>query len=97
VKFEGKNRGGSRHRGEGVTRDISTVGIYVLTEACPPVDALLQIQVQLPSAPEGPGLQMRTSGRVVRQERIAGGEVHGGFGAFCKTFVFQNKKGDWVS
>ncbi|MBI3669120.1 MAG: PilZ domain-containing protein [Acidobacteria bacterium] len=97
MKFQWRNRGGSRHRGEGVTRDISTNGMYVLTDASPPVDAWLQIQVQFPPLAEGRGLQMRTSGHVIRRELIAGGETHRGFAAACKTFVLRHQRGDLVS
>ena len=78
--------------GEGVTRDLSTEGMYVLTETCPPLHAKVQIQVQFPPLAESRGLRMRTSGHVLRRELIAGAKVHGGFAAACKTFTLRNKE-----
>jgi len=83
--------------GEGVTRDLSTEGMYVLTETCPPLHAKVQIQVQFPPLTESRGLQMRTSGHVLRRELIAGAKVHGGFAAACKTFTLRNKGGDLLN
>ncbi len=97
AKFRWRNRGGSRHQGEGVTRDLCTEGMYILSETCPPLDAKLQIQVQFPPRGKGRGLQMRTSGSVVRRELIAEGEIRDGFAAVCKTFALRIEKGEVVN
>jgi hypothetical protein len=38
-----------RLRGEGVTRDISVFGAFILTPTCPPIDVPIQVEVVLPS------------------------------------------------
>ena len=39
---------GRPQSGQGVTRDINTFGVYVLTDALPPVGALVQMEIALP-------------------------------------------------
>ncbi len=94
VSFLWKNRGGSRHRGEGFTRDVCSGGVFVFTDTYPPLNAGLQIEVMFPSLEAGSALQMRAQGQVLRVEPIGEGEKRGGFAAVCKTFVLRNKKVD---
>lgn len=97
VKFQWTSRGGSRHQGEGVTWDLCTEGMFVLSETCPPLGARLEIQVQFPPRAKGRGLQMRTSGSVLRRELITEGEIRAGFAAVCKTFALRIEKGQVVN
>ena len=58
-------------RGEGYTRDISPSGLYVLTSDQLPSDAVVKLEVVLPSLRgrhSGPCLQ--TQGHVVRSEEV---------------------------
>ena len=48
---------GNPQSGQGVTRDINTFGVYVLTDALPPVGALVQMEVLLPKLTD-PGVGM---------------------------------------
>ena len=62
-------------RGKGHTRDISPVGVYVLTGDQLPSGALVKLEVDLPSLRgQRSGARLRTQGHVVRAEE-------GGFAA----------------
>ena len=63
---------GARHRrlqGEGITRDISVQGAFILTATMPPSDCPVQVDLLLPSLTEEKGM-MRITGkaRVIRVE-----------------------------
>ena len=64
---------GARHKrfqGEGVTRDISVQGAFILTETMPPPDCPVQVDLLLPSL-TGVMTTMRMTGktRIIRVER----------------------------
>jgi hypothetical protein len=74
---------GPRHRrfqGEGITRDVSVQGAFILTATVPPPDCPIQLDLLLPSV-GGFISTMRISGkaRVIRIEHPAGGEWVRGF------------------
>jgi hypothetical protein len=81
-----------RLHGEGLTRDISVAGAFVFTRTCPPVGALLELEIFL--APiHGSGVktvQIKTEAKVIRVEHGAGVE---GFAAVSKdlTLLFDSK------
>jgi hypothetical protein len=68
-----------RLKGEGVTRDISVLGAFILTPTCPPVAAPVQVEVLLRST-TGLKSVFRIEGeaRVVRIDHPSGS--HGGNG-----------------
>ena len=90
VNFSWRNPGGSHHRGQGFTRDISSDGTFVLTDTCPPPGVLIQIEVLFPAMEKDSVLKMRAQGEVLRVEAIAGGDTNRGFAAICKSFVLRN-------
>ena len=60
---------GKPQSGKGVTRDINTSGIYVLTDAMPPIGARLQMEIVLPKlADTSPGMHLQGEGIVLRCE-----------------------------
>lgn len=81
-----------RLHGEGLTRDISVAGAFVFTRTCPPVGAILELEIFL--APiHGSGIrtvQIKTEARVIRVEHSDGA---GGFAAVSKdlTLLFDRK------
>jgi hypothetical protein len=63
---------GARHRrfqGEGITRDISVQGAFIMTASMPPPDCPVQVDLLLPSLTGAQGM-MRITGkaRVIRVE-----------------------------
>jgi hypothetical protein len=69
--------------GQGVTRDINTFGVYVLTHVSPPVGALVQMEIVLPKLTvPGSGMHLQGEGVVLRVEPPdvkSGGAAVGGF------------------
>lgn len=62
---------GSIRVGEGVTRGISDRAVLVITKACPPVKALIQMTITLPgSENKGRGITLHGEGTVVHVGRV---------------------------
>ena len=58
---------GRPKNGRGVTRDINTSGVFIETDALPPVGARVQIEIVLPKlADSGPGMHLQGEGLVLR-------------------------------
>jgi hypothetical protein len=76
-----------RLQGEGITRDISVFGAFIVTPTCPPVDVPIQVEVVLPSL-TGPKPVIRVSGeaRVLRVEHSSKGERENGFAVVSEDF-----------
>ena len=67
--FIWSSQNGRLQSAQGVTRDINTLGTYVLSEVLPPVGALVQLEVVLPKMEDaGPGMHLHGEGRVLRCE-----------------------------
>jgi hypothetical protein len=59
-----------------MTRDINTLGVFVVTDALPPAGALVQMEIILPKlADTGAGMHLHGEGIVLRSD------VHGAKGA----------------
>jgi hypothetical protein len=76
-----------RLHGEGVTRDISVFGAFIMTPTCPPVDVPIQVEVVLPSL-TGTNPVIRVSGeaRVLRVDHSLKGEGENGFAVVSEDF-----------
>ena len=71
VKFSWESPQDGICRGEGVTRDISPSGVFVLTHNRLPLGTTVKLEVVLPSSrKEASGASLRTRGRVVRSEQL---------------------------
>jgi PilZ domain-containing protein len=71
VTFSWEHSDGSTMRGEGYTRDISPHGVFVLTSDRLPSDAVVKLEVALPSLRgQRSGACLRTHGHVVRSEEV---------------------------
>ncbi len=58
---------GKPRSGKGVIRDINTSGVYVCTDAMPPVGARVQMEIVLPKlADSSPGMHLQGEGVVLR-------------------------------
>ena len=78
--------------GEGVTRDISVVGAFIVTPRCPPIDVPIQVEVVLPSF-TGIKPVFRVSGpaRVLRVEQTSKASRDGGFVVVSEDFYRDAK------
>jgi hypothetical protein len=60
---------GALNSGQGITRDINTAGVYVLTDAFPPLGARVQMDILLPRLKDsGLGMRLNGEGVVIRVE-----------------------------
>jgi hypothetical protein len=81
----------NRLQGEGVTRDISVAGAFILTRTCPPVGATVDLEVFLSSTPtKDRRVQIKTVAKVIRVEHSPTVE---GFAAVSRDFtlLFDSK------
>jgi hypothetical protein len=85
VAFFWENAEGSKFQAEGVTRDISDVSVYVLSEKCPPLKSKVLVEVMLVQ----PGIanaSLKGSMQVLRVEDGPEGFGGCGFALAGKTF-----------
>jgi hypothetical protein len=63
-------KNGKPQSGQGLTRDINTSGVFVVTDAIPPVGARVQMEIVLPKLKDaGPGMRLEGEGIVLRCNR----------------------------
>jgi hypothetical protein len=79
VQFNWKDGEGVHQMGSGLTRDISTKGMFVYSESLPSHGANVQTEIFLPSPPLGNSLQMITKARAVRVQPATHGKSDTGF------------------
>ena len=71
--------------GRGVTRDINTSGVYIQSDAMPPVGALVQLEILLPKLGDtSPGMHLQGEGIVLRCDY--GGASKSGFAASAQFY-----------
>jgi hypothetical protein len=67
-------------RGDGITRDLSIVGAFVVTSNCPPVQTAVRVEIALPSLSSlSSAIRLLGKARVVRVEQTPGGCRQTGF------------------
>ena len=78
--FSWENFQHKRLQGEGLTRDISLLGAFILTSTCPPNMTLIRVEMALPSL-VGISADIRIIGeaQVVRVEHPRGSHGENGF------------------
>jgi hypothetical protein len=85
--FSWEGRAGSRLKGEGITRDISVGGAYIVTPTCPPADVAIQLEIFLTSpGTTGHSVGIAAEGRVLRIEHAVEGGAGSGFAVASKGF-----------
>ena len=76
-----------RLQGEGITRDISVFGAFIVTPMCPPVDVPIQVEVVLPSLTGlKPVIRVSGEARVLRVDHSSKGEGENGFAVVSEDF-----------
>ncbi len=77
-----------RLQGDGITRDISVFGVFILTRSCPPVETPVEFEIVLPSLTGlMPAIRIKGEARVLRIERRGGGRVENGFAVLSEDFT----------
>ena len=82
--------GGIFFRGEGTTRDVSLQSVYVFSNTCPPVDAIVEMKIVLPRSLPAPGLSIVGRLRTQRVEISLRGKRKMGFSAVGKGFAVSS-------
>jgi len=86
VDFEWTEEGVLR-RGQGITRDISTKGMFIYSIIKPPVKADLRVDVSFRDVASTPtNLQMRAKGLVIRVESETNPESQQGFAILNRSY-----------
>ena len=89
VRFMWAPREGKPQTGRGVTRDINIAGVYVQTDALPPVGSRIQMELVLPRLGDtGPGMQLAGEGVVLRSEPCSDTGVAASPGGFAASIQF---------
>src|ERR1700693_322401 len=78
-----------RFQAEGVTRDMSVEGVFVLTGAPPPVNAVIHMEVILPLSDGASKAQMKSEMRVLRVDHNIAGTNRSGFSAVGNGFLLR--------
>ena len=80
-----------RFQGEGVTRDISTEGAFILTLSCPPAHAAVQVELFLPPFHGTVAtVRIRADALVLRVEHGPPGKQQSGFAVDSPGFSFSS-------
>ena len=81
----------TRLHGEGITRDISVFGAFILSSTCPPVDVPIQVEVILPSLTgQKPVIRVSGSAFVLRVDHSMEAEGQNGFAVVSEDFSRWN-------
>ena len=88
VFFSWKKRG-SVVPCEGVTRDISLRGAYVLSAFCPPVATVIEMEILLPRSLRAANLLIVGNVRIQRVERASRKKLGTGFSAVASGFAVR--------
>jgi hypothetical protein len=89
VVFRWKGPDNEHFQGEGVTRDMSVAGVFVLTAACPPPNAVVQMEVLLPVSDGASKVRMKSDMTVLRLEHDIADNKRSGFSAAGKGFSLR--------
>ena len=83
--------GGVTRRGQGITRDISTKGMFIYSDINPPAKADLLVDVSFRDVSSIPtNLQMRAKGVVIRVEPAAEPESQQGFAILNRSYELRD-------
>jgi hypothetical protein len=89
VIFRWKGPDKERFQGEGVTRDMSITGAFIVTATCPPPNAVVKMEVLLPLSDGASKAQMRADMTVLRVDHDTAGNSRSGFSAVGRGFLLS--------
>jgi hypothetical protein len=89
VTYTWSEQGGKGQTGQGTSRDVSETGLYVVTDSCPPVGSVVNLEVSFTFRDDS-RVQLRASGIAVRVEAIGNSERTHGFAASTKVLQLKN-------
>jgi hypothetical protein len=80
---------GAQADGQGKTRDISLLGIFVITDACPSAGSGVRLNVLLRSGTGDSNIVLRATATVVRVESPEDSDGVRGFAAMTENYVLE--------
>ena len=90
--FSWEGPGLERFRGEGVTRDISESGAFIVSTSCPPAGAPVRVEIFLPPLRGALAtVRLRAETAVVRVEQAPPGDQQSGFAVESPGFSFSSE------
>jgi PilZ domain len=93
VQFNWKDPTGVNRLASGLTRDISSGGVFVYSNSLPEQDAVVQMKLALPSSTLAErGMRMRMKGRVLRLQPATPATGLGGFAATCRPLSLRRSR-----
>jgi hypothetical protein len=87
AKFRWEGSAGGLLQGDGITRDISVKGAFIVTPNSPPAGIMLRVEIILPRVRNGHSMRMVSEARVIRVEHPVLGETRDGFAVVGKDFA----------
>lgn len=90
VVFSWQEERGVRLKGEGITRDMSTKGVFVYSVVLPPERAPITMEVAFPPLREGASpVRIHLHGQVMRVESYPADPVHNGFAVASESTILR--------
>jgi len=89
VIFRWKGPHNERFQAEGITRDMSVAGIFVMSGTCPPANAEIQMEVLLPISDGASKARMESEMTVLRVEHDIVENGRSGFSAVGPGFSLR--------
>jgi len=94
VRFIWKDEREIQDEGMGLTRDIGVGGVFVITQACPPLEVSVHVEVFLPRLhSKARQLLLQGDGQVIRVEPGGPSGTGGGFAAAFTAFLVRDREG----
>jgi hypothetical protein len=92
VKFEWIDGDGTPRREQGFTRDISSKGLFIVSDSQPPAKADLHVDVFFGKSSGGePNLELSAKTLVIRSEPAANAGIFGGFAVLNRSYCLANQ------
>jgi PilZ domain len=96
LRFLWEDPSGFTHEAQGLVRDISMGGAFIVASAPPPVGTTVRIAVFLRSVWPRSALVIEAKGQVVRVEAGVPRKALAGFAATVETLVLQGESGEII-
>jgi len=90
VTYAWRKKGEGRRTADGITRDVSEMGLFVVTDSPPPLGSVVRFEVSFVFR-DNSQVQMRARGKVLRVETDKKANSDQGFAARTKTLWFSNR------
>lgn len=87
ARFSWQSPGDGRLWGEGITRDVSGNGAFIFSPTCPPVGAIVRVEILLPRAARGTPLPITATMQTRRRDCAISSASGSGFSVEGRMFM----------